>query len=194
MQIIQPDDLGFAAALQVLREGGVVAHATETCYGLACDMSDTTAVARLFAIKQRRGDQPVSALFSSVEAAKQFVTWNERAEELAKEGLPGPLTIILPLRPGAPHRLFPTPNGGDSLGVRVSPHPVALRLVTEFGRPVSTTSANVSGGPNPYSAAEIERQFSGMEAQPELILDSGALPEVPPSTVVDCREGKNVVR
>jgi L-threonylcarbamoyladenylate synthase len=189
MNIVIADAGGLSRAIDVLRDGGVVAHATETCYGLACDMTNPAAVAALFVLKKRAADQPVSALFSSVEEAKQYVIWNERAEELAAGRLPGPLTLILPLRPDAPSRLFPTPGGGESLGMRVSPHPIARQLVTMFGRPLTTTSANVSGGPNPYSVAEIETQFKALEGQPNLILDSGTLPGAPPSEVVNCRTG-----
>ena len=185
MKILKPNKDGIGEALTILAAGGVIAHATETCYGLACDLSNPKAVARLFHLKQRAGDQPISALFASVEDAKRYVVWNERAEELADEYLPGPLTLILPIRNDALHQLFPTPNGGESLGVRVSPHPVALELAKKFGRPLSTTSANRSGGPNPYSAAEIE--------QPDLILDSGTLPPTPPSRVIDLTKGSEAV-
>src|SRR5262245_56720739 len=97
-------------ALSLLQNGGVVAHATETCYGLACDLRNPDAVTRLFVIKRRPLTQPVSALFASVEDAKRYVEWNDRAEELARTYLPGPLTLILPLRPDAPARLFPMPR------------------------------------------------------------------------------------
>lgn len=193
MKILPADDAGIAEALAALSAGGVVAHATETCYGLACDLSDPKAIARLFRIKQRAVDQPVSALFSSIEQAKQFVIWNERAEALAREHLPGPLTLVLPFRHDARLQLFPTPNGGESLGVRVSPHPVAIKLATMFGKPLSTTSANVSGSPNPYSPAEIENQFLAAQYLPDIILDSGTLPPTPPSRVIDLTKGDEVV-
>ncbi len=201
MKIVPPDEAGIAAALAVLKSGGVVAHATETCYGLACDLSDPSAVQKLFAIKERPAGQPVSALFQSVDQAKEYVVWNARAEELAA-GLPGPLTLVLFLRQDAPHQLFPTNEGrmvngesrnnspsvirdSRSIGVRVSPHPVALALAKGFGTPISTTSANVHGQPNPYSAEDMITQFSGHSAVPDLILDSGVLPRASPSKVVD---------
>lgn len=177
-------------ALEILRQGGVIAHATETCYGLACDLTNPEAVRGLFAIKQRPLDQPVSALFPSVEEAKKYVQWNDEVEMLATKYLPGPLTIILPLKKNAPPVFsIPTNNQqpvtSNSLGVRVSSHPLAQHLVAAFGRPISTTSANVHGQPNPYSPEEILRQFTGQKNQPDLILDSGTLPPTPPSTVID---------
>ncbi len=181
----------LAEAVAVLREGGVVAHATETCYGLACDLANPAAAARLFAIKQRPETQPVSGLFASIEDAKRFVVWNDRADALAAGHLPGPLTLILPLRADAPALLHPVSTShiphptSHTLGVRVSSHPHAQAIVEGYGSPVSTTSANLHGLPNPYSAQDILTQFADRQAQPDLILDSGPLPTVPPSLVMD---------
>ena len=194
--MILPDtSIGIARAIQILQKGGVVAHATETCYGLACDMSNPSAVAKLFRIKHRPTHQPVSALFPSVKIAKKYVRWNPEADELAKRHLPGPLTLILPLLANAPHQLHPTPSGGITVGVRVSPNPIALALVEGFGAPITTTSANVHGHANPYSAEEIASQFQNIEG-PDIILDSGILPHTPPSTVVDLADpaGRKIVR
>lgn len=178
-------------AVDIIRHGGVIAHATETCYGLACDLANPEAVARLFAIKQRPLDQPVSGLFASVEAARQHVIWNDQAEAL-EQYLPGPLTLILPLTPDS--TLLPVLEGAFTLGVRVSSHPHALALALAAGIPLSTTSANVHGLSNPYSAADMENQFIHADNEPDLILDSGALPQVPPSTVIDLTGGSGVRR
>ncbi len=173
-------------ALDVLKNGGVIAHATETCYGLACDLKNPTAVKKLFAIKKRSTTQPVSALFKNVEQAKDYTEWTTRADELAALHLPGPLTLILRMRTDAPAKLYPIPDGtAESLGIRVSSNPLASQLATFFGGPISTTSANVHGEENPYDAQSIFQRFSKEKQQPDLILDSGTLPKVPPSTVMD---------
>ncbi len=202
-------------ALEILRRGGVVAHATETCYGLACDLTNTNAVVKLFAIKKRPIGQPVSALFMSMDDAKRYVEWNAEADVLAAKYLPGPLTIILPLRPDAPHHLYPMPTSFErsaisyeqkekplkaqssrliaTLGLRISNHPLAQELVQRFGSPISTTSANIHGEPNLYDAHAIMERFASEEHQPDLIIDSGPLPKVPPSTVIDLtRNGKRL--
>jgi len=173
-------------ALHILAAGGVVAHATETCYGFACDLTNPAAVEKLFAIKNRPADQPVSALFPSIEEAKKYVEWNDRAESLAKKHLPGPLTLILPLHKDA-LPIFPNPNPtpNPTLAIRISSHPLAMELAARFGKPLSTTSGNLHGKPSPYSVPEIERQFASAAAQPDLILDSGELPSTPPSTIID---------
>lgn len=197
MEILPPDKVGIDRALQILSRGGVIAHATETCYGLACDMSNPAAVAKVFRIKERPLTQPISALFSSVDQAKQYVIWNDRAEELATKHLPGPLTLILPLLPDAPHPLFPAVRSNEvtnvrTLGIRISSNPLAQELVTAFGRPISTTSANIHGQPNPYSAVDMEEQFRNQIDRPDLILDSGRLPPTPPSTVINLATGKTL--
>jgi L-threonylcarbamoyladenylate synthase len=194
MHILSETQDWLPQAIDILRQGGVVAHATETCYGLACDMTNPEAVARLFAVKDRPAHQPVSALFTSVEDAKRYMEWNAQAEELAQDGLPGPLTIILRVQPQAPHALFPTPTGGATVGVRVSPHPIATALVQAFGTPITTTSANVHGLPNPYSVEDILSQFSKNRIVPDLVIDSGKLDQNPPSTVVDVSDGVKKTR
>lgn len=179
-------------ALTIINAGGVIAHATETCYGLACDLRNPDAVAKLFAIKQRPVDQPVSALFASIDDAKKYVMWNAKADELAQKYLPGPLTLILPIHPDPPSIVYPivqAPHAApfpQTIGIRISSHPHAQALIEATGFPLSTTSANLHGKPNPYSAADIAKQFENADPQPDLILDSGTLAPTPPSTVIDC--------
>lgn len=168
-------------AVRVIARGGIVAHATETCYGFACNLTNPEAVSRLFTLKNRSEDHSISALFPSLEKAKEWVEWNEEAEKLAKEYLPGPLTIVLPLKKAK--------GNGETLGIRISSHPVAEYLAKYSGVPLSTTSANLHGKPSPYSPEEILEQFRGRSLQPDLILDSGTLDRVAPSTVVQIQKG-----
>jgi len=191
LKVLPPSPQAIEQALEILRAGGVIAHATETCYGLACDLTNPKAVEKLFAIKRRPADQPVSALFSSVEEAKKYAQWNDRAEELAKKHLPGPLTLILPLHSDAPEKIYPSQLSiihyplSISIGVRISSHPLAQSLASQYGKPISTTSANIHGQPNTYGAEEIVQQFEHANMRPDLVLDSGILPIVPPSTVIN---------
>ncbi|PIQ76071.1 threonylcarbamoyl-AMP synthase [Candidatus Peregrinibacteria bacterium CG10_big_fil_rev_8_21_14_0_10_49_24] len=187
MDTLQDNSEAIQKAVRALHEGKTVCHATETCYGLACDMRNQEAVTTLFAIKERPEDMPVSALFESIEQAKLFVVWNDLADQLAREHLPGPLTIVLPLREDS--GLFATPRGTETVGVRVSPHPVAMELVRAFGGPITTTSANIHGQPAPYSPQEIGGQFHGRKALPAILLDSGPLENRSNSTVVSITGG-----
>lgn len=188
---ILPTSTGITEAIDALKQGKVIAHATETCYGLACDLENQAAVARLFTIKQRPHNKPLSALFASIEHAKQFVEWNELAETLATQHLPGPLTLVLNKKSSA--NLWVTPDKTAKIGVRISSHPTARALAEQFGGPLSTTSANVSEQENPYSPTDIETQYSGLSDQPDLLLDDGQLTKQAASTVIDVSNGEVTV-
>lgn len=186
MKIIPESPEALLEACEVLRTGGTVIHATETCYGIACDLTNEDAVKDLFDVKQRPGYQTVSALFASVDAAREYVEVSPKAEELFLKYLPGPLTIVLSKKKNAPPIwLTAAGNGTDAqIGVRISSHPFAMKLAESFGKPIATTSANLHGKPNPYSISEIEAQWAGALLVPELIIDAGTLPTADPSTVV----------
>ena len=191
MNIVTTSDDGIQKALKILHAGGVVMHATETCYGLACDLSNPEALQKLFAIKKRPDAQPVSALFSSVEEAQKYTEWNATALALAKKHLPGPLTIILKKCTNTPTPIFVTPLSLNTyplpptVGIRISSHPTAQKLVEAFGSPLSTTSANIHGKENPYSVEEIQGQYRDSDLLPDLLLDEGALPKNASSTIVN---------
>lgn len=186
MHIIPESSEALSQAIDVLSTGGTVIHATETCYGIACDLTNEDAVKDLFDVKQRPGFQTVSALFASVDAAREYVDVSPKAEELFAKYLPGPLTIVLSKKKGAPPIwLTAAGNGTDAqIGVRISSHPFAMKLAQTFGKPIATTSANVHGKPSPYSIAEIEAQWAGAPLVPELLIDAGTLPPADPSTVI----------
>jgi L-threonylcarbamoyladenylate synthase len=189
LHLLSATDKAIAKASSIIKHGGVVAHATETCYGLACDLTNEAAVKKLFAIKDRPEYLPVSALFPSIEEAKQWVVWNASVEELAERNLPGPLTIVLPVQPDVQIFVQLNVQTEPTAGVRVSSHPVAQKLSELSGIPLSTTSANLHSQSNPYSVQEIMEQFSGREHKPDLILDSGRLEQYESSTVVAVENG-----
>lgn len=186
MNIISESSEALSQAIDVLSTGGTVIHATETCYGIACDLTNEDAVKDLFDAKQRPVFQTVSALFASVDAAREYVDVSLKAEELFAQYLPGPLTIVLSKKKSAPPIwLTAAGNGTDAqIGVRISSHPFAMKLAQTFGKPIATTSANVHGKPSPYSIAEIEAQWAGAPLVPELLIDAGTLPPADPSTVI----------
>ena len=194
MQTLEASEASIAFAIEILNLGGVVAHATETCYGLACDMTNSEAVEKLFNIKNRPDDQPVSALFPSIKASSIWVEWTEKALALAKKEFPGPLTIILPIKPNK--TIYPIPktepeNRNPTLGIRISPHTIALELAKQFSKPLSTTSANLTGQPSAYSVEEIEKQLA--DNPPDLVIDSGMLEKKSPSKVVMFIDGEVTV-
>lgn len=190
MDILPVSPENIALAVECIRTGGIVGHATETCYGFTCDVQNVRAVELLFTIKHRPEQQPISILFQNLIQAKQYVLWNANADTLSETYLPGPITLVLSANPATPKPFLTIPHPlkgvAQTIGVRISSHPVAQAIVEAFGAPVATTSANLHGQPNTYSAQDIQKQFLGLHILPDVILDSGTLPKAPPSTVVDC--------
>jgi L-threonylcarbamoyladenylate synthase len=194
MKIIKADKKGITEAVKCLQAGHAVIYPTDTAYGLAVDAYNETAVKKLFKIKERSYRQPVHVLVSSLAMAKQLARFDSLAERVFKKFLPGPLTLILPVRTGS--RAIGTLSGATgTLGIRMAKHKVALALSDALGRPITTTSANIAGGPTPYSAEDAFRNFRSEKFQPDLILDGGKLPKIKPSTLVALERGKvNILR
>ncbi|HEV8474195.1 MAG TPA: L-threonylcarbamoyladenylate synthase [Methylomirabilota bacterium] len=167
-------------AAAVLRAHGLVAFPTETFYGLGAAALDPMAVARLLEAKGRPEGKPLLVLVDSL--AMVGVVAEEIppvARELMSRHWPGPLTLVLRARPCVPDAVT---AGTGTIGVRLSADPLACRLVTALGQPVTAPSANVSGQPPPTTAAAVLAQLDG---RIELVLDGGSTPGGPASTVLD---------
>lgn len=169
-------------AVRILERGGVIAHATETCYGFACDAFNKKALARFYKIKKMSPSKPISIMVSGLTVAKKYGFFSKAAQNLAKKYWPGPLTIIVKRKKSLPHFLNAQ---SKTIGFRVPAHKLSLALLNFFGSPLTTTSANISGWTSPYSSLAIKRQFRREKDKPDLILDSGRLKKNPPSTIVD---------
>jgi L-threonylcarbamoyladenylate synthase len=175
-----PDPGVLAGAAEALRRGELVAFPTETFYGLGAAALDAGAVRRVFEVKGRPESRPLLVLVDSeamVEAVAAEVPAAARA--LMARHWPGPLTLVLRARPSVPAEVH---AGTGTVGVRLSPHPVATGLVRALGGPVTAPSANLTGEPPPSDAAAVRRVFEGKIA---LILDAGPTPGGLPSTVLD---------
>jgi L-threonylcarbamoyladenylate synthase len=166
-------------AVRALGQGLPIGIPTDTVYGLAVDPFRTGATDRIFAAKRRPRDVTLPLLVTGVEQALSVSTAVPAlALELMARYWPGPLTIVIPAKPGLGADL-----GDDDLtvGVRAPAHPVALALCAAVG-PLATTSANRHGEPPMTTAAEVDATFG--DALP-LVLDGGVCAGSP-STVVDC--------
>ena len=135
-------------SIKVLNEGGLVVYPTETCYGLAVDATNNRALLKLLSYKTFRGSKPISIAVSDIDMAKRYVELNEMALNIYKNYLPGPITVVSKskgiLEP-------PVVSKQGSTGVRIPDYKFTLKLIKEFGRPITATSANVSYRPHPYS-------------------------------------------
>lgn len=168
-----------------LRRGGVLAYPTETVYGLGSEASDV-ALNRLAAMKGRPPRKPFLLLVSSVAMAERCgLEFNQPARVLAAEFWPGPLTLVLRGGEGQlPDRLRGAEGG---IAVRWTSHRDVARLIAVMGQPLTSTSANLPGGPPAPGAERIVEMFPAAVADGTLlVLDGGVLGNVPPSTLVDC--------
>lgn len=162
-------------AAEALRSGRIVAHPTDTCYGLAADIFNEDALHRLYEKKGMEKEKPVSVLVRSFEEAQLYGSFSSLALRLAREFWPGPLTLVVPRTDASP--AFLNPEQPD-IGLRVIAEPVTVALLNAFGGPFTTTSANFHGEASPYSAVEISMT-------PDLVLDVGDLRHSEqPSTVI----------
>lgn len=176
-------------AAEVLRNGGLVAYPTDTVYGLAALPEDHAAVENLFAAKRRRPDQSTPLLIASPRDL-MLVTDDvpQVAQNLIRDFWPGGLTIILRKSPNFHSRAIT----GDTVGVRVPDHIVPRELVRLLGSPITGTSANVAGGPEPLTADDVREQLGDSV---DYVIDGGRCPGGTPSTVVDCTvEPPRIVR
>lgn len=182
----------LAEAASLLREGGTVAFPTETVYGLGADARRTEAVERIFAAKGRPSDNP---LIVHIADTAQFAELTQPleteaaalAERLIARFWPGPLTLVLPVKPGA---VSPRVTAGlDTVAVRMPAHPVALHLIAESGCPLAAPSANRSGRPSPTLASHVRDDLSG---RIDGIVDGGAAGVGLESTVVEIVGGDSV--
>jgi L-threonylcarbamoyladenylate synthase len=167
-------------AVQVLREGGLVAFPTDTFYALGARADDEAAVARVIAAKRRPPTEPMPVLVADRDQWRALVTGlPDAAVRLADRFWPGPLTIVCPRATYLPPALT---GGRDTVGVRQPNAPVALGLCRALGMPLVGTSANLHGMPAPVIASQVALDLGDAV---DLILDGGRCPVGRPSTVID---------
>lgn len=179
-EILKSDAIGFARAAEIWRNGGLVSFPTETVYGLGADARNGNAVARIFEAKQRPSFNPLIVHVDSIETAKSYVDWTDNADRLAQAFWPGPLTLVLPLKPNSGLSALVT-AGLSTLAIRVPAHPVAQRLLETFGGPIAAPSANPSGK---ISATAISHVQAGLGGRIDAILDGGTCSVGLESTIV----------
>ena len=181
------DVAAIAQAAQALRAGELVGIPTETVYGLAADADNEAAVAQIFAAKGRPTDHPLIVhLASSAQVARYAAQVPDFAQRLIDAFWPGPLTLILPRRPGV---AAAAAGGQDSIGLRCPSHPVAQALLRACGLGLAAPSANRFGRVSPTTAAHVQAELGSAL----LVLDGGPCPVGIESTLVDCTRGAPVV-
>jgi L-threonylcarbamoyladenylate synthase len=172
----------------VLARGGLVAFPTETVYGLGAAAENPTAVRAMFAAKGRPADHPVIVHLGRAEL---LADWSAEippaAAALASSFWPGPLTLIVRRTSNASDLVT---GGLDTVGLRVPGHPVAQRLLAQFGGAIAAPSANRFGRVSPTTAEHV---LSELDGRVEIILDGGPCQVGLESTIVDVSRGQPAI-
>ena len=149
-------DEEVARAVSTLREGGIILYPTDTVWGLGCDATDAEAVERIYRLKRSENKKSMLVLCAAADMVVRYVN---RAPGIAFEVMEmatSPLTLILPGAAGVAANLIPDEG---TLGIRVPDHEFCRRMLRAFGRPIVSTSANISGEPSPVGLQEVAREI-----------------------------------
>lgn len=162
-------------------------YPTDTAYGLAADIESRKGIVKIFKIKGRMKQKTLPLIAGSLLMANKYVAWTPTGKKLAQKFWPGPLTLILESRiMNLESRIFHKHIiKQDKIAIRVPDSKIAQMISNELGRPITSTSANISGRLECYSVAEFLDQAIGQKFLPDLILDAGRLRQRKPSTIAD---------
>ncbi len=167
-------------AVRSLNSGGVVVFPTDTLYGLGADVFSLPALQRIFSIKGRPTDLALPVLVAGLDQVEAVaLPMSSQARRLAQRFWPGPLTLVMRRSPDLPGLVT---GGADTVAVRMPGHPVPLELARRLGRPITGTSANLSGQPDLLDLDALQNQLGNLV---DHIIQTGPVPAGTASTIVD---------
>lgn len=172
-----PEKEKIEKALDILRNDGTVVYPTDTVYGLGVNIFSESAIRKVYQMKRRSLDKPVSVCLACIQDIEKIAIVDGNVKKIISKVLPGPYTLILNKKKNVPSLI--TAETGK-IGIRIPDNRICQELSGEF--PITTTSANVSGHPSPKSAQEARNE---LDDHPDIIFDSGPCKGGISSTVVD---------
>ncbi len=186
VQLIERDVVKLLeVAAELIKKGKIVVFPTETVYGIGTNGLDEKAIKRLYEVKQRPLNKPISLLVSNMEMVNLIAKDITEVEyKIMKKFFPGPLTIILKKKEIVPNILT---AGQDTVGVRMPSGEIARKLVEYANVPIATPSANISGEPSGTNLQEIKKHFEG---KVDYFIDGGNSELGLASTIVQVIDGK----
>ena len=167
----------LAGIVSALNNGQVIVYPTDTLYGLGADIYNDDAVKKIFLIKKRSFDQPLSVAVSNINDIEEIAFVDDKIRCVAEKFLPGKITLVLKKKNVVSDIIT---AGSPYVAVRIPDNAVALRILSVFG-PLTCTSANIHGMPTPNKINEIQMQFKD---EINIYIDAGEL-KVKPSTIID---------
>jgi len=175
-----PNEKALQVAAGIIMQGGIAVYPTETVYGIGVRFDDRQALKRLFELKKRDQNKPVLLLLSRADDLSRISKREPpEARILTERFWPGPLTLIMPASPDLDALVT---GGGPTIGCRVSSNAAAAGLVRACGMPITSTSANLSGGVNPSTIEDIDPDILN---RADVVIDAGPTPGSTASTVYD---------
>ncbi len=173
---------------QIIRNGGIVVFPTETVYGIGTNGLNKEAISRLYEVKQRPINKPISLLVSSIDMAEMVAKdITDMEYKLMEKFFPGPLTIILKKKSIVPDNLT---NNTDTVGIRMPDNIIAKKLIEHSNVPIATPSANISGKP---SGIDINNIMEDFKDKVDYYLDGGQSKLGIGSTIVKIENGYPVI-
>jgi tRNA threonylcarbamoyl adenosine modification protein (Sua5/YciO/YrdC/YwlC family) len=177
-----------AKVVDILRQGGVVAYATDTVYGIGCDIMNKKAIEKIYQIKQRDKKKPFSFMCSDLKNISRYAKVSNYAYKTMRRLLPGPYTFVLEGSREVPKMML-APR--KTAGIRVPDHALCLALVHELGNPILTTSATKDDGTVFDDASLIHDHFG---PRIDVVIDSGPVPGRPSSVISLIGDVPEVIR
>lgn len=172
-------------AAELIKKGKIVIFPTETVYGIGVNGLDSNAVKKLYEIKKRPLNKPISLLVSDMEMVEQIARDITDVEyQIMKTFFPGPLTIILKKKEIVPDIVT---SGSDTVGIRMPSEKIAIEIVKQAGVPIATPSANISGKPSGTNIKSIMQDFEG---KVDFFIDGGESKLGIGSTIVQVINGE----
>lgn len=186
---IHPEPRKIKKVVEILADGGIVAYPTDTYYGIGCDIFNKEAIERIYALKQRSPDQPVSMICCDLKNISEYAQVTNYAYKIMKRSLPGPYTFVLEASRLVP-RIMLTKR--KTIGIRVPNNEIALAIVRELGHPIiNTTATHHETGETLITPKEIS-EYLGHAV--DLIIDGGPVPAKPSSVVSLVNDEPEIIR
>ncbi|WP_417349374.1 Sua5/YciO/YrdC/YwlC family protein [Ferrimonas sp.] len=174
---------------EMMADGGVIAYATEAVFGLGCDPDNGDAVMRLLSIKQRPVEKGLILLAADVDQLSPYVDFDaltDAQRQRVLDSWPGPYTWVIPAKPGIPKWIT---GQFQSVAVRVTGHVQAAELARLFGKPLVSTSANLTGEEPGRSVSDVQLALEGLL---DGVVDSQTGESLAPSTIRNAITGETL--
>lgn len=170
--------------IQAIKYGKVIVCPTDTVYGLICDAKNSSVVRKIFKIKKRSFQKPISIFVKDLKMAKKFARIDKNQEKFLRKSWPGKLIAILKAKGKFPKGIV---CKFGKIGIRIPKYKLLNEILRELKSPLAQTSANLAGKPTPSRIDEVFKQFKNKKYQPDLAIDTGKL-SGKPSEVIDLTE------